>query len=59
MPSRTEAVNFRISPTDLARLLAAMEWMQIPSRQEALNRALAMWLASIELHNPDHDRAET
>jgi hypothetical protein len=42
--TRTEQMTVRISLDTEARLLAVMKWRHIPSKQEAVNRALAMWL---------------
>lgn len=42
--NRTEQLTVRISLDTEARLLSAMKRGAIPSKQEAFNRALAMWL---------------
>ena len=54
--NRTEQVTIRISLDNEARLLAAMKRGGIPSKQEAFNRALVMWLEREERCSPPSPR---
>jgi hypothetical protein len=55
MPSpnlRTEVVSIKVSVLTLDRLLQAMTRLGITSKTEAANRALAMWLDTVEAKGP-------